>query len=173
MEWKGIDLSANRKNNWLTVSDKGIKNVIYTLLLSTLISLALIFLYLQKNQEIQPLAQQLELVKTDILNIENKIISLNSNHTNTLPFAEPKKIAQLLAIIDNLPLKNGGIETIQIYLETDLYLKIIGNLDNQSDFQSLESYLYQQDLFETKIEQINVNHKNEIQFIFTLKHKGN
>ncbi|HEB5639031.1 TPA: hypothetical protein RZD90_002298, partial [Mannheimia haemolytica] len=96
-----------------------------------------------------------------------------SNHTNTLPFAEPKKIAQLLAIIDNLPLKNGGIETIQIYLETDLYLKIIGNLDNQSDFQSLESYLYQQDLFETKTEQINVNHKNEIQFIFTLKHKGN
>ncbi|HDL6055960.1 TPA: hypothetical protein PXF88_000992, partial [Mannheimia haemolytica] len=49
----------------------------------------------------------------------------------------------------------------------------IGNLDNQSDFQSLESYLYQQDLFETKTEQINVNHKNEIQFIFTLKHKGN
>ncbi|HDZ6818326.1 TPA: hypothetical protein RS734_001596, partial [Mannheimia haemolytica] len=108
MEWQGIDLSANRKNNWFAGSDKGIKNVIYTLLLSALISLALIFLYLQKNQEIQPLAQQLELVKTDILNIENKIISLNSNHTNTLPFAEPKKIAQLLAIIDNLPLKNGG-----------------------------------------------------------------
>ncbi len=34
MEWQGIDLSANRKNNWLAGSDKGIKNVIYTLLLS-------------------------------------------------------------------------------------------------------------------------------------------
>ncbi|WP_240020006.1 hypothetical protein [Mannheimia haemolytica] len=48
MEWQGIDLSANRKNNWFAGSDKGIKNVIYTLLLSALISLALIFLYLQK-----------------------------------------------------------------------------------------------------------------------------
>lgn len=50
MEWQGIDLSANRKNNWFAGSDKGIKNVIYTLLLSALISLALIFLYLQKSR---------------------------------------------------------------------------------------------------------------------------
>ena len=63
--------------------------------------------------------------------------------------------------------------SIQIYIENELYLKISGNLDNQSDFKNLEHYLHQQDLFETKTDQINVNHKNETQFIFTLKHKGN
>ncbi|HGO5823551.1 TPA: hypothetical protein ACK3JW_001223 [Mannheimia haemolytica] len=172
MEWQGIDLSAHRKNSWLVTSYKRVKNVVYTLLLSALLGVVIIFYYLQKNQQIQPLVQQLEQIKTEILNIENKIIALTSHHKNTLPFADAKKIAQLLEIIHKLPLKNGGIEVIQIYIENELYLKISGNLDNEADFKNLEHYLYHQDLFETKTEQINVNHKNETQFIFTLKYKG-
>lgn len=173
MEWQGIDLSDNRKSKWVFTHYKSIKNIAYTFLLMSLISFYLLFYIIHKNNEIKSLTQQLEKLQTDTFDFENKISLLQNGNNITLPFAENKKTEQLFTIIKNMPLKNGGIDTIQLYQEKDLYLRIGGNLSIEEDFKKLEQYLYQKEFIETKTEQVSVNHKNEISFTFSIKHKGN
>ncbi|MEG9481622.1 hypothetical protein V6W59_04960 [Mannheimia sp. HC-2023] len=173
MEWQGIDLSDNRKSKWVFTHYKSIKNIAYTFLLMSLISFYLLFYIIHKNNEIKSLTQQLEKLQTDTFYFENKISLLQNRNNITLPFAENKKTEQLFTIIKNMPLKNGGIDTIQLYQEKDLYLRIGGNLSIEEDFKKLEQYLYQKEFIETKTEQVSVNHKNEISFTFSIKHKGN
>lgn len=173
MEWQGIDLSDNRKSKWVFTHYKSIKNIAYTFLLMSLISFYLLFYIIHKNNEIKSLTQQLEKLQTDTFDFENKILLLQNGNNITLPFAENKKTEQLFTIIKNMPLKNGGIDTIQLYQEKDLYLRIGGNLSIEEDFKKLEQYLYQKEFIETKTEQVSVNHKNEISFTFSIKHKGN
>ncbi|MEG9487280.1 hypothetical protein [Mannheimia indoligenes] len=173
MEWQGIDLSDNRKSKWVFTHYKSIKNIAYTFLLMSLISFYLLFYIIHKNNEIKSLTQQLEKLQTDTFDFENKISLIQNGNNITLPFAENKKTEQLFTIIKNMPLKNGGIDTIQLYQEKELYLRIGGNLSIEEDFNKLEQYLYQKEFIETKTEQVSVNHKNEISFTFSIKHKGN
>ncbi|WHP46950.1 hypothetical protein QMO40_10030 [Mannheimia bovis] len=173
MEWQGIDLSDNRKSKWVFTHYKSIKNIACIFLLMSLISFYLLFYSVQKNNEIKSLTQQLKKLQTDTFDFENKILLLQNGNNITLPFAENKKTEQLFTIIKNMPLKNGGIDTIQLYQEKDLYLRIGGNLSIEEDFKKLEQYLYQKEFIETKTEQVSVNHKNEISFTFSIKHKGN
>ncbi|MEG9533302.1 hypothetical protein [Mannheimia indoligenes] len=173
MEWQGIDLSNNRKSKWVFTHYKSIKNIAYTFLLMSLISFYLLFYIIHKNNEIKSLTQQLEKLQTDTFDFENKISLLQNGNNITLPFAENRKTEQLFTIIKNIPLKNGGIDTIQLYQEKELYLRIGGNLSIEEDFNKLEQYLYQKEFIETKTEQVSVNHKNEISFTFSIKHKGN
>lgn len=173
MEWQGIDLSGNRKSKWVFTHYKSIKNIAYTFSLISLISLCLLFYSVQKKNEIESLTQQLEKLQADTVDFENKISHLKNNNNIILPFAEKQKVEQLFTIIQHIPLKNGGIDVIQLYQEKDLYLRISGNLSIEEEFKNLEKYLYQQEFIETKTEQVSVNHKNEISFIFTIKHKGN
>ncbi|AWW34328.1 hypothetical protein CT138_05460 [Mannheimia varigena] len=173
MEWQGIDLSDNRKSKWVFTHYKSIKNIACIFLLMSLISFYLLFYIIHKNNEIKSLTQQLEKLQTDTFYFENQISLLQNGNNITLPFAENKKTEQLFTIIKNMPLKNGGIDTIQLYQEKDLYLRIGGNLSIEEDFKNLEQYLYQKEFIETKTEQVSVNHKNEISFTFSIKHKGN
>lgn len=173
MEWQGIDLSDNRKSKWVFTHYKSIKNIAYTFLLMSLISFYLLFYIIHKNNEIKSLTQQLEKLQTDTFDFENKISLLQNGNNITLPFAENRKTEQLFTIIKNIPLKNGGIDTIQLYQEKELYLRIAGNLSIEEDFKKLEQYLYQKEFIETKTEQVSVNHKNEISFTFSIQHKGN
>lgn len=172
MEWQGIDLSGNRKIKWAFTHYKSIKNMAYTFLLMSVSIFCLLFYSVQKKNEIEVLTQQLEKLQTDTFDFENKISLLQNGNNITLPFAENNKIAQLFTIIQHIPLKNGGIDLIQLYQEQDLHLRISGNLKIEDDFKKLEQYLYQQEFIETKTEQVSVNHKNEISFIFSIKHKG-
>ncbi|MEG9498449.1 hypothetical protein [Mannheimia indoligenes] len=173
MEWQGIDLSDNRKSKWIFTHYKSIKNIAYTFLLMSLISVYLLFYSVQKKNEINSLTQQLEKLQTDIFDFENKISLLQNGNNITLPFTENKKTELLFTIIKNIPLKNGGIDTIQLYQEKELNLIISGNLSIEDDFKKLEQYLYEKEFIETKTEQVSVNHKNEISFTFSIKHKGN
>lgn len=173
MEWQGIDLSGNRKSKWVFTHYKSIKNIAYTFLLMGVISICLLFYSAQKKNEVEALTQQLEKLQTENFNFENKISLLQNGNNITLPFAEKKKIEPLFTMIQNIPLKNGGINTLQLYQEKDLHLRISGNLSIEEDFKKLEQYLYQQAFIETKTEQVSVNHKNEISFTFSIKHKGN
>lgn len=124
MEWQGIDLSDNRKSKWVFTHYKSIKNIACIFLLMSLISFYLLFYSVQKNNEIKSLTQQLKKLQTDTFDFENKILLLQNGNNITLPFAENKKTEQLFTIIKNMPLKNGGIDTIQLYQEKDLYLRI-------------------------------------------------
>ncbi|MEG9475016.1 hypothetical protein [Mannheimia indoligenes] len=173
MEWQGIDLSDNIKSKWVFTHYKSIKNIACIFLLMSLISFYLLFYSVQKNNEIKSLTQQLEKLQTDTFDFENKILLLQNGNNITLPFAENKKTEQLFTMIKNIPLKNGGIDTIQLYQEKELYLRIGGNLSIEEDFKKLEQYLYQKEFIETKTEQVSVNYKNEISFTFSIKHKGN
>lgn len=172
MEWQGIDLSNNIKSKWVFNHYKSIKHISYTFLLIILISFYLLFYIIHKNNEIMSLTQKLEKLQTDTFDFENKISLLKNGKDITLPFAENNKIEQLFKVIQYIPLKNGGIDIIQLNQEKDLYLRISGNLSIEEDFKKLEQYLYQQEIIETKTEQVSVNHKNEISFIFSIKHKG-
>ncbi|MFA9487773.1 MULTISPECIES: hypothetical protein [unclassified Mannheimia] len=172
MEWQGIDLSGNRKIKWIFTRYSSIKNIAYTFLLMCFFGISLLFYIDNKQSELEALTQQLEKLQTDTFDFGNKISLLQNGNTITLPFVENKKIAQLFKMIQHTPLKNGGIDVIQLYQEKDLYLRISGTLSLEDDFKKLEQYLYQQEFIETKTEQVNVNHKNEISFTFTIKHKG-
>ncbi|AHG75136.1 hypothetical protein [Mannheimia varigena] len=172
MEWQGIDLSGKRKCEWIFTSYKSIKNITYTLLLTSLISVCLLFYIFNKKNEIEMLTQQSEKLQEDTFDFENKILLLQNENNIILPFIDNKKIEQLFTMIQHIPLKNGGIDTIQFYQENNLYLRMSGVLSIEEDFKKLEQYLHQQDFIETKTEQVNVNHKNETSFTFTIKHKG-
>lgn len=172
MEWQGIDLSGKRKCEWIFTSYKSIKNITYTLLLTSLISVCLLFYIFNKKNEIEMLTQQSENLQEDTFDFENKILLLQNENNIILPFIDNKKIEQLFTMIQHIPLKNGGIDTIQFYQENNLYLRMSGVLSIEEDFKKLEQYLHQQDFIETKTEQVNVNHKNETSFTFTIKHKG-
>lgn len=172
MEWQGIDLSHNKQRDWVTTHWQTLKNLFLITLILIGIGLSLLFYHLQKQQEIQPLVSQLNLQQTEYTALENKISHLQNHHKPNSPVAKQQQITQLLNIIEQLPLKNGGLNALQIYFEHSLYLRLSGKLNTQQDFQQLEAYLSKQKPIELKTDQINVNHKNEIHFIFTLKYKG-
>lgn len=172
MEWKGIDLTGKNRSKWIFTAYNTIKQIAFALLLAIGIGLITFFYYLQKIQEIHPLVMQLNQLKTEISVLENKINYLKSDHQTMLPFAENKKLEKFIILIEQLPLKNGGIDSLQIYLENHLTLKLSGKIHLLSDFQKLEKYLNEKDFIELKTDQININNRNETEFIFTLKYKG-
>lgn len=171
MEWQGIDLSGNTQSKWVFTHYTVLKNTLLSLIFMSLISMFITFYFLQKKQEIRPLVAKLNQLQGEITSFENKITHLNNNAETVLPTASKEEIEKYLILIQALPLKNGGINSIQIYLEPQLHLKLNGKLQNQTDFKQLEKYLNSQDFIEIKTDQISVNHKNEIEFIFTLKYK--
>ncbi|MDD0825051.1 hypothetical protein PTQ27_11360 [Mannheimia sp. AT1] len=171
MEWKGIDLAGSKQSKWVLTSYTTIKQFGLILLFIVGINLIFTFYYLQKKQEIYPLATQLNQLKAEKSALIQKIADLDNNK-KILPFIKGHEIEQSFELIKNFPLKNGGINSILFYLDNNLYLKITGKLSSQQDFQMLEQFLREQDLFELKVDQINLNHNNETHLIFTVKHKG-
>lgn len=171
MEWQGIDLTDYSESKWIFTAYNTLKNIVLGSFLIIGISGLLTFYHLQKNQEIHPLVSRLNELKNEISTLENKLTNLNNNRTPS-KFAKSEEIEKQLNLIHQLPLKNGGINLVQIYLENVLYLKLSGKLSSQEDFQKLEKYLNNQNQFEIKTDLINLNNKNEIEFIFTLKQRG-
>lgn len=172
MEWKGIDLSGSAKRKWVLAHYKSIKNILLIFFFTIGISVAFTVYSLQKKQEIKPLTEEINQLDNQILMLKNKIIQLQNNNNILLPFAKTIELEKYLNLIENLPLPNGGIENIQIYLDPMLYLKISGNIEKQDDFQKLEQYLNSQNFIEIKTDHINLNQHNETHFIMTLKYKG-
>lgn len=172
MEWQGVDLSNSKQADWVSTHYTTLKHIFYFFLLIAGISLCLVFYHLQKKQEIELLANQLNQLQTETTVLENKMIYLQNAHKTELAFAKSPEIEKLLNLIYQLPLKNGGIHSIQIYIEQSLYLRLSGKLNSNAEFQILEEYLRHQHIAELKTDKINVNHKNETHFIFTLKYQG-
>lgn len=172
MEWQGIDLTDYSESKWIFTAYNTLKNIVLGLFLIIGMSGLLTFYHLQKNQEIHPLVNQLNELKNEISTLENKLTNLKNNNRMPLVFAKSEEITKQLNLIHQLPLKNGGINSVQIYLEKAFYLKLSGKLSSQEDFQKLEKYLNNQNQFEIKTDLINLNNKNEIEFIFTLKQRG-
>lgn len=172
MEWKGIDLSGSAKRKWVLAHYKSIKNILLIFFFTIGISVAFTVYSLQKKQEITSLAEEINQLDNQILTLKNKITQLQSNNNILLPFVKTGELEKYLNLIERLPLPNGGIESIQIYLESELYLKISGNIKRQEDFQKLEQYLNNQNFIEIKTDHINLNQHNETNFILSLKYKG-
>lgn len=172
MEWQGIDLSGSAQSKWVFTSHKNIINTLFILLLAVGISLGLTFYHSQKKQEIIPLVEELRQLNNQTVAIKNKIFQLQNNNDNPLPFIKKAELEKFLILIKKLPLKNGGIESIQIYLEPQLYVKISGKFSTEEDFPTLESYLKKIDFIEMKTDHITLNQHNETDFILTLKYKG-
>lgn len=171
MEWQGIDLSGSKKSEWVFTTYKTIKKIVFSLIFIITVGLTLGTNYLHKKQEVGSLVEQLNQLKTENTMLIQKLSNLQNNK-QILPFIKSKQIEESFQLIERLPLKNGGINSIQFYLDNNFYLKIIGNLSSQSDFQALENFLREQTLFDLKVDQINLNHSNETNFIFTIKHQG-
>ncbi|QLB14288.1 hypothetical protein A6B39_01905 [Mannheimia granulomatis] len=172
MEWQGIDLAGNAQSKWIFTTYYLIKKMALVLFSLIGIALFLIFYHLQKKQEIYPLVEQLNQLQTENRALENKIANLQSHNQVSLPVSTKKEIEKFITLIMQLPLKKGGINTIQLYHDNRLYLKISGKISSQEDFQALDKYLKEQQVFELKTDHISVNNKNETEFIFTLKYQG-
>lgn len=171
MEWKGIDLAGSKQNEWVLTSKKTLKKLYVLLIIMVGTSFLLSRYYLQKKQEIFPLILQLNQLKNEHVILTQHIADLQNNAVHQT-FIKSKELEESFKLINKFPLRNGGINSIQFYLDNNLYLRIIGKLSSQTDFQKLERFLREQALFDLKVEQVNLNQKNETSFIFTIKYKG-
>lgn len=170
MEWQGIDLSANRQKNWILAILKSVKQITLSFLILGTISILLTFYNWQKKTEIQPLELQLSQRNTEIFNMEQHLLLLKNDGQIQLPTANSNHIDDFVRIIINLPLKNGGVTSIQIYSDDALYMRMSGKLDEHTDFQNVEQYLKEFVFIELKTDYVKLNDKNETDFIFTLKY---
>ncbi|KMK52409.1 hypothetical protein RO21_00735 [[Actinobacillus] muris] len=168
MDWQGINLTSYHQQKWLEKSVKHLIFIVICFILAILVAFSLWFFAQKISKNNQSLNQQNKQIKQDIQQIEKKITELQQQ-AKVKHSSEKLAKAHIIFLLDYIHNLNvqGGIELIQLYIETLPKLKLVGKLTHQNQFEQLEKqlknipYTYQLDHFQT-------NEMGEIEFGLTI-----
>lgn len=142
---RGINLTASRQTAWAK------KRLQQLTQLAISLSLALLIAYFAQQQAIQlnAINQEQQSLHNQQQNqqaqLAQKIAQFKQQpQSNREVLFRPEQIHTFLNLLENIPIKNGGLEIAQIYSEKTEQIKLIGKYQNQTEVQQLQEYLSQQ-----------------------------
>lgn len=169
---KGINLTAFHQEKWGEIHTKVVIKLLLTVFLSLFIfSVTLIY---QQNTTVkqQLLVDQIQQKKQMLSLLEQKIEQSKQTHTldlNTL--LDTKIVTKFNYLIQQVPIKAGGISDIRFYYDNGTKIKMIGKYEKQQEFSTLEKFLEEKG-FSIKVENLQTNEKSKTEFSLIITQKN-
>ena len=168
MEWQGIDLSFSRQFYWLKETKRNIIKMMMSIIILVLFAVIMLMVYHKSYEVYQLNVEQSQEYQNKIERIESKINHLKQAvRKEELNAIENKFVERFLLYIEQFEV-SGAIDSIQLYRNDKVFLKIIGKLHHQSEFQRIEKQLKESKL-DYQIEQYQTNDKQQVEFTLLIK----
>lgn len=164
MEWRGINLSAQAEQKWLANAIRNLLWVLFTLIITLFVALFLWVtsgqlqaIFYQNQQAIQRQQNQFAQLQHNIAQLKQYQQSQKIEH-----YLTPDQIQHFIYYLTQFSVQ-GAIEISQIYLDDTAKIKLIGKVNNQSEFDAITQQLKQLNYI-YKIENLQINETNQYEF---------
>ncbi|WP_303818424.1 hypothetical protein [Actinobacillus minor] len=169
---KGINLTAFHQEKW----GKTHANAVIKLLLTGFFSMlvfSMTFIHQQNTTAKQLLlVDQIQQKKRMLSQLEQKIEQSKYTHTLDLStLLDAQLITKFNYLIQQVPIKSGGISDIRFYNENGTKIKIIGKYEKQQELSTLEDFLEEKG-FSIKVENLQTNEKSKTEFSLIITQKN-
>ncbi|ANF62194.1 hypothetical protein [[Haemophilus] ducreyi] len=165
MERCGVNLTGQKVIEWRRTTLKNISLILIMLLLNLFIAILFSIRTLQIDKQNRPIITQNQQAENEINKLMQKInlLKYNGNHLKQ-SYLKTKEIQYFIQLINNLPLRQGGIEWVHLENKNKPILKMTGKLAQQQAFGALENYLAGQVNLILTIDDFHINENKQVEF---------
>lgn len=169
---KGINLTAFHQEKWGETHANAVIKLLITVFFSMLV-FSMTFIYQQNATAKQLLlVDQIQQKKRMLSQLEQKIEQSKYTHTLDLStLLDAQLVTKFNYLIQQVPIKSGGISDIRFYDENGTKIKIIGKYEKQQELSTLEDFLEEKG-FSIKVENLQTNEKSKTEFSLIITQKN-
>lgn len=168
---RGINLTACHQTAWAKKRLQQLSQLAIALLLAGLFAAFALQQAAQLNRENLEQQSLRNQQQNQQAQLAQKIAQFKQQpQSNGEVLFRPEQIHAFLTLLENIPIKNGGLEIAQLYQENTEQIKLIGKYQNQTEVQQLQEYIAQQNKT-AKLEYLHTN-ENSVEFSLLISEKS-